>query len=170
MSNTFARTAAPLALALLTTALLSSSPVLAQDITAGTLKIEQPWTRATPGGAKVAGGFMKITNTGKESDRLVGGSSDVAKIFEVHEMAMEGGMMKMRALDKGLEIKPGETIMLKPGSYHVMFIDLNRPIKEGEMVSGELQFEKAGKVKLNFTAAAIGSAAPAGGSPHKSHH
>lgn len=170
MSNTFARIAAPLALALLTSALFSTSPVLAQDIMAGTLKIEQPWTRATPGGAKVAGGFMKITNTGKETDRLVGGSSDVAKIFEVHEMSMEGGMMKMRALEKGLEIKPGETIMLKPGSYHVMFIDLNRPIKEGDSVSGELQFEKAGKVKLNFTAAAIGSGAPAAAGQHKNHH
>jgi periplasmic copper chaperone A len=156
--------------AVLTLALVAAGSALAQDYKVGTLQIEQPWTRATPGGAKVAGGFMKITNTGKESDRLIGGSADVAKVFEVHEMAMEGGMMKMRALEKGLEIKPGETIMLKPGSYHVMFIDLNRPIKEGETVSGELQFEKAGKIKLDFKAAPIGSGAPAAGGHGKHQH
>jgi periplasmic copper chaperone A len=141
---------------------------VAQEYKAGDLKIEQPWTRATPNGAKVAGGFMKITNTGTQADRLVGGTSDVSKVFEVHEMKMEGAMMKMRALEKGLEIKPGETIELKPGSYHVMFIDLNRPIKQGEAVSGELQFEKAGKVKVEFKGAAMGAGAPTAGE-HKHH-
>ncbi len=103
---------------------------------AGALTIEAPWARATPGGAQVAGGFMKITNTGSEPDRLVGGTVPFAGRFEVHEMTMDGGVMKMRELSKGLEIKPGETVELKPGGYHVMFMDLKsrpqgRPDREG---------------------------------------
>jgi copper(I)-binding protein len=133
------------------------------------IKIEQAWTRATPNGAKVAGGFMKITNTGATPDRLIGGSADVSKLFEVHEMKMEGAMMKMRALEKGLEIKPGETIEFKPGGYHVMFIDLSTPIKEGDAIKGELIFEKAGKVKVDFKASAMGGAAPAAGNHSHGH-
>lgn len=145
---------------------LSAQSASAHEYSVGALKIEHPWTRATPGGAKVAGGFMKITNTGSAPDRLVGGSSTIAGIFEVHEMSMDGGMMKMRALEKGLEIKPGQTIELKPGSYHVMFIDLKSPIKEGEMIKGELVFEKAGKVAVEFKASALGAASPATGHKH----
>lgn len=143
-----------------------ASPVFAHDYKAGALKIDHPWTRATPGGAKVGGGFMTITNTGTESDRLVGGSADIAKIFEVHEMKMEGTVMKMRALEKGLEIKPGETVELKPGGYHVMFIDLKAPLKEGETVKGELVFEKAGKVAVEYKIENRGSS---GGSGHDAH-
>lgn len=130
------------------------------------IKIEQSWTRATPGGAKVAGGFMRITNTGKEADRLIGGSAEIANVFELHEMKHEGGMMKMRALENGLEIKPGETIELKPGSYHVMFIDLKSPIKEGDTIKGELKFEKAGTIKVEFRAGAMGGGAPAAKHEH----
>lgn len=143
-----------------------ASPVFAHDYKAGALKIDHPWTRATPGGAKVGGGFMTITNTGTESDRLVGGSADIAKIFEVHEMKMEGTVMKMRALETGLEIKPGATVELKPGGYHVMFIDLKAPLKEGETVKGELVFEKAGKVAVEYKIENRGST---GGSGHDAH-
>lgn len=143
-----------------------TAPALAHDYKAGTLKIDHPWTRATPGGAKVGGGFMKITNTGTETDRLVGASADIAKTLEIHEMKMEGNVMKMRALEKGLEIKPGETVELKPGGYHVMFIDLAAPLKEGEKIKGELVFEKAGKVEVEFK---IESRASAGGADHDAH-
>lgn len=135
-------------------------------VAASPMKVEQVWTRATPGGAKVAGGFMRITNTGSVPDRLVGGSAEISNVFEVHEMKHEGGMMKMRALEAGLEIKPGETVELKPGSYHVMFIDLKAPIKEGDVVKGELKFEKAGTVKVEFKAGAMGGAKPASGHGH----
>lgn len=144
-----------------------ASPALAHDYKAGALKIDHPWARATPGGAKVGGGFMKITNTGTEPDRLVGGSTEIAKILEVHEMKMEGTVMRMRALEKGLEIRPGETVELKPGSYHVMFIDLAAPLKEGEKVKGELVFEKAGKVAVEYKIENRGST---GGSGHDAHH
>jgi copper(I)-binding protein len=135
---------------------------------AGSLTIEAPWARATPGGAKVAGGFIKITNTGKEPDRLIGGSVPFANRFEVHEMAVEGGIMKMRELAKGLEIKPGETVELKPGSYHVMFMDLKSGLKEGETVKGTLVFEKAGKVDVEYKVGPIGGGMPKGGG-HTNH-
>lgn len=136
---------------------------------AGSLTIDGPWTRATPGGAKVAGGFLKITNTGTAPDRLVGGSVPFAGRFEVHEMAMEGGIMKMRELKSGLEIKPGETIELKPGGYHLMFMDLKSGLKDGQTVKGTLVFEKAGKVEIEYKVGPIGGGAPKGGGGH-SHH
>lgn len=134
----------------------------------GTLVVTAPWTRATPGGAKVGGGFMTITNAGPVSDRLIGGSAEIAKHFEVHEMKMEGNVMKMRALDKGLEIRPGETVELKPGGYHVMFLDLARPIKEGETLKGHLVFEKAGKIEIEYRIEARG-AAGTGAHGHHNH-
>lgn len=128
----------------------------------GALVIETPWARATPGGAKVAGGYMKITNTGSESDRLTGGSVPFAARFEVHEMSMDGGMMKMRQLADGLEIKPGQSVELKPGGYHVMFMDLKQGLKEGQTVKGELIFEKAGRVAIEYRVGPIGGGAPGG--------
>jgi len=136
---------------------------------AGSLTIEAPWARATPGGAKVAGAYMKITNSGTESDRLVGGSVPFAGRFEVHEMAMEGGIMKMRHLGKGLEIKPGETVELKPGGYHLMFMELKSGLKDGQTVKGTLIFEKAGKVDVEYKVGPIGGGAPKGAGGH-SHH
>lgn len=139
----------------------------AQSFKAGALTIEAPWIRATPGGARIAGGYMKITNAGKDADRLVGGTFPVAGRFEVHEMSMDGGVMKMRELAKGLEIKPGESVELKPGGYHVMFMDLKRGLKEGETYKGTLVFEKAGKVEIEYKIGPIGGGAPkAGGHSH----
>lgn len=129
----------------------------AAPVMIGDLKLSSAWTRATPPGAKVAGGFLTIENTGKAPDRLIGGTFEVATIFEVHEMAMDNGVMKMRALEKGLTVAPGAKVDLKPGGYHVMLIDLVRPIREGEMLKGELVFEKAGKVPVTFRAMAIGA-------------
>jgi len=146
----------------------------AHDYKVGALKIDHPWTRATPGGAKVGGGFMKITNTGRESDRLTGVSAEIAGVIEIHEMKMEGSMMKMRALEKGLEIKPGEMVELKPGGFHVMFMDLKSPIAEGKPVKGTLVFEKAGKVEVDFKVEARGAASsndhqPANHGGHSGH-
>ena len=133
---------------------------------AGDLVIEAPWTRATPGGSKVGAGFMKITNTGKQPDRLVGGSAEVAKDFEVHEMSMSGDVMKMRRLAKGLEIKPGETVELKPSSYHIMLMGLARPLKVDETVKGTLVFERAGTVAIEYSVRPIGAQPASGGHKH----
>lgn len=128
--------------------------------TLGALKIEQPWTRGTPKGAPVAGGYVTITNTGKSADRLTGGSFALARKFEIHEMSMENGIMKMRHMPKGIEIKPGATVQLKPGGYHLMFMGLKDQVKPGSSVKGTLVFEKAGKIELEFKASAIGSKTP----------
>lgn len=138
-------------------------PAQAEDVTVGSLKISSPWARATPKGASVGGAYMTITNTGSVADRLVGGSSDVSSRFQIHEMSMDNGVMKMRPLDKGLEIKPGQTVELKPGGNHVMFVGLKRSLEEGQHVKAMLEFEKSGKVAVDFTVEGIG--AREGGAP-----
>jgi periplasmic copper chaperone A len=140
-----------------TAATLFSGSVLAHDFTAGSLKIDSPWARATPKGASVGGGYLKITNSGTTPDRLIGGTSDASKRFEIHEMSMTNGVMKMRPLAKGLELKPGATVEFKPGGYHVMFVGLNKQLVEGQKINATLQFEKAGKVPVQFTVEGIGA-------------
>jgi copper(I)-binding protein len=138
-------------------------PACAEDVTAGTLKIVAPWARATPKGASIGGGYMTITNTGNAPDRLVGGSTDIARRFEVHEVSMTNGVMKMRALPKGIEIKPGRSVEFKPGSYHVMFVGLKQPLVQGRHFKATLQFEKAGTVEVDFAIAGIGAQSPDAG-------
>ena len=139
---------------------ISAGPAFAADFSVGALKIHDPWSRATPKGAPVGGGYLTITNTGTTPDRLIGGSTAVSKGFEIHEMTMDKGVMKMRMMPNGLEIKPGETVTLKPASVHVMFLGLNRPLEAGKAVTATLQFDKAGKVEVEFPIAAIGAPAP----------
>jgi copper(I)-binding protein len=134
----------------------------AEDFAAGSLRISSPWARATPKGASVGGGYMTITNTGTAPDRLIGGSTGIAKGFEVHEMKMDGGVMKMRPVVGGLEINPGQTVKLDPSGYHVMFTGLKDQLKQGEHFKATLDFEKAGKVSVEFTVEGIGATAPTG--------
>ena len=123
----------------------------------GDIIIETPWARATPGGAQVAGGYLKIVNKGQEPDRLIGGSLPIAAAVEVHEMAMTDGIMKMHRLENGVEIKPGQTVELKPGGYHLMFTGLREGLKEGHGIKGTLVFERAGTVEVEYRVAPIGA-------------
>jgi copper(I)-binding protein len=123
----------------------------------GDLTVTSPWTRATPGGAKIAGGYLKITNNGAAADRFIGTKSDVSDRVEIHEMSMSDGVMKMRPLPNGLEIKPGETVELKSGGYHLMFMDLKQPLKPGDTFRATLQFEKAGPLEVNFSVRGLGA-------------
>lgn len=132
----------------------------------GQLVIEAPWTRATPAGAKVAGGYMTIINTGSTPDRLIGGSFPMAGRFEVHEMATTNGVMTMRQLARGLEILPGQKVELRPGGLHVMFMDLTSQLREGQPIRGTLVFEKAGTVEIDYRVAPIGARSPAGAHTH----
>ncbi len=132
-------------------------PALADDVTVGSLKISAPWARATPKGAKVGGGYFTITNAGTTADHLVGGSTDVANTFEIHRMSMDNGVMKMRAVPAGVDIKPGETVELKPGGYHIMMMGLKRQLVQGQHFKATLQFEKAGKVDVDFAIEGIGA-------------
>jgi periplasmic copper chaperone A len=150
-----------LAYAVLFAALLAM-PGRAEEVNAGDLVITQAWSRATPGGAKIAGAYLTIENRGSTADRLIGGSGNVAARVEVHEMAMKNGVMTMRSLDKGLAIEPGKTVKLAPGGYHLMLFDLKNPLKQGDKVPLTLEFEKAGNVNLSFEVQGVGAQAPAG--------
>jgi copper(I)-binding protein len=133
-------------------------PALAapEAIKAGALQIEAPWLRATPGGAKVGAGYLRITNTGSEADRLTGASMPLAPRGEVHEMSMQNGVMRMRELAQGLTIAPGTTVELKPGGFHLMFLDMKGPLKEGQTVDVTLTFDKAGSVTVPFPVQGLG--------------
>ena len=147
------------AAALLT--LLSASSQ-AQEVKAGDLVIAQAWSRATPGGAKIAGGYLTIENKGAAPDRLIAVSGGIAGKVEIHEMAMNNGVMTMRPLERGLEIEPGKTVKLAPGGYHLMLMELKNPLKQGEKVPLELRFEKAGRVAVSLDVQGVGAQGPAG--------
>jgi copper(I)-binding protein len=157
-----------LALACATVIALASwgGNAVAENFASGSIEIANPWTRATPKGASVAGAYMSISNKGGAPDRLVGGSAAVAGKFEVHRMVMDQGVAKMRPVEGGLEIKPGETVELKPGSFHVMLTGLKQPLAKGQKVKGTLQFEKAGKVDIEYTVEDVGATTPAAAHHH----
>jgi hypothetical protein len=148
-----------LAYAALLSALIAA-PARAEEVKAGDLTITQAWSRATPKGAKIGSGYLTIENKGSAPDRLVGISADIAGKVEVHEMAMNNGVMTMRPLDKGLTIDPGKTVKLAPGGYHLMMFDLKSPLKQGDKVPVTLEFEKAGKVQLSLDVQGVGAQGP----------
>ena len=149
---------------------LTGTAALAHDYTAGSLKIGHPWARATPAGAKVAGGYLTIQNGGATPDRLVGVSAEFAGRVEIHEMAVKDGVMTMRPLSNGVEVKPGDRTEFKPGGYHIMFMELKQQLKEGERIKGTLQFEKAGSVPVEFAVQSVGARDGGhGGAEHKGH-
>lgn len=161
------RTTTKLASIALVLAIGVSVPALAGDYKAGDLTVVQPWARATPSGAKVGGAYLAITNNGKTADRLTGASISEADHVEIHEMKMDGGVMKMRPLPNGVEIKPGQTAKLNPEGNHLMLMGLKAPLKQGETIKGRLTFEKAGAVdvefKVNSIAARSADSAATGG-------
>ncbi|MGS4885170.1 MULTISPECIES: copper chaperone PCu(A)C [unclassified Roseibium] len=138
---------------------LVSMTAIAADYSAGSLELSNAWTRATPPKAKAGGGFIEIVNTGTEADRLVAASSDVSKKVELHEMAVTDGVMKMREMENGIEIPAGETVSLKPGGLHIMFMGLNQSFEEGTSVPVVLTFEKAGDVAVELPVAKMGAKA-----------
>lgn len=129
-------------------------------VTLGALEITGGFTRATLPNAPVGGGFLTIINTGAEADRLVSASAAIAKETQIHEMAMEGDVMKMRQLKDGVEVPAGESVTLEPGGMHLMFMGLNGAIKEGDVVPLTLTFEKAGTVDVELVAGAPAADAP----------
>jgi len=130
--------------------LLAPALASAHEFKLGDLEIGHPWSRATPPGAKVAGGYFTVANHGGAPDRLVSVTSDIAAKAEVHEMAVKDGVMTMRPVVGGLEIPAGGKLELKPGGYHLMLMDLKHPAREGESFPATLTFEKAGSVTVDF--------------------
>jgi copper(I)-binding protein len=143
---------------------LLAAPARADEVKAGDLVITQAWSRATPNGAKIGGGYLTIENKGTTADRLTGVSAEIAGKVEVHEMAVNNGVMTMRPLDKGLAIDPGKTVKLAPGGYHLMMFDLKSPLKQGDKLPITLEFEKAGKVTVSLDVEGIGAKGPGGAS------
>lgn len=143
-----------------------SIAALAHGYKLGDLAIGHPWARATPGGATVGGGYLSITNNGTSPDRLTGVTFTGADHVEIHEMKMDGGVMQMRPLPAGVEVKPGETVKLEPEGIHLMLMGLKAPLKKGDMVAGTLTFEKAGPVNVEFKIDEIGSMGPGGHAEH----
>jgi periplasmic copper chaperone A len=141
--------------------LLLAIPSFAHDYKLGALEIGQPWARATPPSAPAGGGFLKITNTGSTSDRLVSASSPAAELVQVHEMKMDGSIMRMREVEKGLEIPAGGSVTLAPGGFHLMMMGLKGPLKQGASVPVTLVFEKAGKIDVELAVEAMGASHPA---------
>jgi copper(I)-binding protein len=126
----------------------------------GDLLIDAAWSRATPGGVTVGAGYFRIKNLGTQPDVLTGISSPVAESVEIHEMTMADGIMRMRQLTGGLEIKAGETTELAPGGMHLMFMGLKAPLKEGERFFATLKFKNAASVEVEFAVAPIGASGP----------
>jgi len=141
----------------------------ATDYKAGTIEIANPWARAVPKGATTAAGYVTIRNTGTEVDRLNDISSPVAAKIEVHRMTMDNGVMRMRPLGGALDIKPGETVVLKPQSLHLMMTSLKQPIQKGQPFKATLVFEKAGPVEVEFSVEAVGAPGPGAHDMHNMH-
>jgi hypothetical protein len=141
--------------------------VLAQQVKAGELVSEDAWSRATPAGANVGAGYLVIKNSGTVADRLVGGATDAARALEFHAMAMKDSMMTMEHIADGLLIEPGKSLAFTPGGYHIMFVDLHAPLKQGDKLQATLEFEKAGKVEVTFRVQSVGSRGPTAN--HSSH-
>ncbi|MBV9564013.1 MAG: copper chaperone PCu(A)C [Bradyrhizobium sp.] len=158
------------ALAAVLAACLVAVPARAQEVKAGDLVISQAWSRATPKGARTGGSYLTIENKGSAADRLIGATSDAAGSVQVHEMSMDGGVMKMRPLEGGLAIEPGKTVKLAPGGYHLMMMDLKNPLKQGDKLPITLEFEKAGKVQVTFDVQGVGAQGPAAAGDHMQMH
>ena len=127
----------------------------AAPLKVGALAIAHLWMREPPGAATAAGGYMTITNEGRTADRLLAVEGDAAARIEVHEMSNADGVMRMRQLDRGLALEPGQTIELKPGGYHVMFMGLKQPASAGQSIPATLVFEQAGRVPVSFGVEAV---------------
>ena len=122
--------------------------------------LEQAWTRATPPNAPVAGGFLTIRNNSDRADRLVSVTSPDAASVEIHQMTMDGGVMRMRKLADGLPIDANAVVTLKPGGYHLMFIGPKKPFAQGGTVTASLRFEHAGTRTIKFEVRGMGSGGP----------
>lgn len=139
---------------------------LGLSASAQSVDVQGAWARATVQGQKATGAFMTLT--AKENTRLVGAVSPVAGVTEVHEMVMDGGVMKMRAVAGGLDLPAGKAVELKPGSYHVMLMDLKLFVQKDTTIPLTLTFKNAkGEESKTELKVPVSMAAPAGMMEHK---
>jgi periplasmic copper chaperone A len=150
----------PLRASLAILALLWSGTALAKDYKVGAIEIHEPWARATPRSAPGGAAYVTLRNTGTTPDRLVSARSPLSGLVQVHEMKMDGNVMQMRELEKGLEIPAGATVTLAPGGYHLMMMGLKDQVDKGTTVPMTLTFEKAGSINIEFTVEGMGATKP----------
>lgn len=142
------------------TFLALAAPVIAHNFSIGKIAIGHPWTRETAATQSVGGGFLTIRNNGRSPDRLVSATSPVSGEVQIHTMSMDGGVMKMRQLIDGITIPAGQSVELKPGGLHLMFVGLKKPFKQGAKIPATLKFARAGSVQVSFAVQPVGSSAP----------
>ncbi len=145
-----------LAAALLSFAAVATS---AHDYKAGAIAIGHPYARATAAGQPTGGGFLKLSNGGAD-DKLLSATAAVSASVELHEMKMEGDVMRMRQVD-GIALPAGKSVELRPGGFHIMFVGLKAPLKAGDKFPMKLKFEKAGEVEVMVNVEAPGAAGAA---------
>ena len=140
--------------------LLPGAPA-AHEYGKGGITVAHPWARATPGGVKVGGAYLEIKAAAGKGDRLIAARSPVAGSAEIHSHTMDGGVVRMLRVD-GIAVGGGKSLVLAPGAYHIMLIDLKRPLKEGDLVKLTLVFEKAGEIEVEATVEPVGAMGPHG--------
>jgi len=134
----------------------ASLAVQAHEFTVGEIAIGHPYARATAPGQPTGGAFLRLENRGKAADRLLSASAEVGRSTELHSMAMEGDVMRMREVE-AIEIPAGRHVELKPGGLHVMLMGLKGPLKEGDKFPLRLKFEKAGEVTVTVNVEGVGA-------------
>ena len=145
-----------IALALLSTPAFAHKGVLhdgcptGQSFNTGLVTVSGAFVRATPPGARAAGAYLTLTNTGNEADTLTSVHSEAASEVSIHSMSIEDGVMKMAPVEGGLSVIPGEVLKLEPMGYHLMLTGMEQPFVEGQCVEMILEFDKAGPVKVQF--------------------
>ena len=147
--------------------MLAGAPAMAAD---GSIDVPQAQARATMGKMTNSAAFLQIENKGKADDALLSATSPAAERVEIHSMNMDGNVMKMRAVDS-VDIKAGSKIEMKPGQgYHLMLMNLKKPLKAGEKFPLTLTFRKAGKVQLNVDVVEMSMPGKAAGGDMHEHH
>jgi periplasmic copper chaperone A len=136
--------------------MMFSGVALAQN---GDVKITDAWARATPGGAQTAAAYVTVESTA--GDRLTGASTPAAQKAEIHEMTMDGNVMKMRPVE-GIDLPAGQSVTLKPGGYHIMLTGLAKPLQEGQTFPLTLDFAKAGTRQVTVSVEKVGAMGPGG--------
>lgn len=152
---------------MLAATLLAANPAFAADYRAGAIRIDHPWARPTVSGQSAGGGFLTLDNSKGGADRLIAASSPAAERVELHSMAMEGDVMRMREID-AIDLPAGQTVALQPGGLHFMLMGLKKPLALGSRVPLTLRFEKAGEVRIEVSIENPPVAAPAG-QEHQGH-
>jgi periplasmic copper chaperone A len=137
------------------------------EVSVGVLSVSAAWARATPEGATVGAGYLTISNSSTESDRLLSASSPAAARVEIHDMQMHGDIMKMRKIEDGLKVPTAGKVELKPGGLHLMFFDLAAPLVDGNQFELVLKFEKKGDIRVQVPVLRDPPSTATGGGHHQ---